>query len=170
MKAAIRDPNPVVFLENEILYGQEFEVPINDEFILPIGKAQVEREGTDITLVAYSVGVNIALEAAKELQNQHNISAEVINLRSIRPLDTETIATSVKKTNRIISVNEGWPNCGVGAEIVSIAIEHAFDYLDAPPIRISGTDVPMPYAANLEALALPKASDVFEAAKQICLT
>ena len=170
MKAAIRDPNPVVVLENEILYGQEFEVPINDEFILPIGKAQIEREGTDITLVAYSVGVNIALEAAKELQNQQNISAEVINLRSIRPLDAETIATSVKKTNRIISVNEGWPSCGVGAEIISIAIEHAFDYLDAPPIRISGTDVPMPYAANLEALALPKASDVFKAAKQICLT
>jgi len=169
LKTAIRDPNPVIFLENEILYGQSFHVPEDDNFTLPIGKACIEREGRDVTLAAYSLGVSVALEAADELAANHNLSAEVINLRSIRPIDFETISTSIKKTNRFVSVCEGWPSCGVGAELTSLAIEHVFDYLDAPPIRISAKDVPLPYAANLEALALPKATDVVSAVEKICL-
>ncbi|MBL94919.1 MAG: pyruvate dehydrogenase complex E1 component subunit beta [Magnetovibrio sp.] len=169
LKAAIRDPNPVIFLENEMLYGQSFHVPEDDNFTLPIGKACIEREGRDVTLAAYSLGVSVALEAADELAANHNLSAEVINLRSIRPIDFETISTSIQKTNRFVSVCEGWPSCGVGAELTSLAIEHVFDYLDAPPVRISAKDVPLPYAANLEALALPKATDVVSAVEKICL-
>lgn len=167
LKSAIRDPNPVVFLENEILYGQSFEVPDDEDFTVPIGKAKVERTGSDVTLVAYSIAVGIAMDAAEKLAEE-GIDAEVINLRTIRPLDTATIIESVKKTNRVVSVGEGWPTCGVGAEISSVVIEQAFDYLDAPPTRVAGVDVPMPYAANLEKLALPKAPDVVEAAKSVC--
>jgi len=167
LKSAIRDPNPVIFLENEILYGQSFELPDSDDFTLPIGKAKIERSGTDVTIVAYSIAVGIAMEAAEKLAEE-GISAEVINLRTIRPMDTATIIESVKKTNRLVSVGEGWPTCGIGSEVSSIAMEQAFDYLDAPPVRIAGTDVPMPYAANLERLALPKAPDVIEACKSVC--
>lgn len=167
LKSAIRDPNPVIFLENEILYGQSFELPDDDDFTLPIGKAKIERSGSDVTIVAYSIAVGIALEAAQKLAEE-GIDAEVINLRTIRPLDTATIIESVKKTNRLVSVGEGWPTCGIGSEISSIAMEHAFDYLDAPPARVAGTDVPMPYAANLEKLALPKAPNVIEAVKSVC--
>lgn len=167
LKSAIRDPNPVIFLENEILYGQSFDLPDTEDFILPIGKAKIERKGSDVTIVAYSIAVGIALEAAQKLAEE-GIDAEVINLRTIRPMDTATIIESVKKTNRLISVGEGWPTCGIGAEVSAVAMEQAFDYLDAPPIRVAGVDVPMPYAANLEKLALPKASHVIEAAKSVC--
>lgn len=167
LKSAIRDPNPVIFLENEILYGQSFELPDSDDFTLPIGKAKIERKGNDVTIVAYSIAVGIAMEAAQKLAEE-GIDAEVINLRTIRPMDTATIIESVKKTNRLVSVGEGWPTCGIGAEVSSVAMEQAFDYLDAPPVRIAGVDVPMPYAANLERLALPKAPDVVEACKSVC--
>jgi pyruvate dehydrogenase E1 component beta subunit len=167
LKSAIRDPNPVIFLENEILYGQSFDLPDTEDFTLPIGKAKIERKGSDVTIVAYSIAVGIALEAAQKLAEE-GIDAEVINLRTIRPMDTATIIESVKKTNRLISVGEGWPTCGIGSEVSAIAMEQAFDYLDAPPIRVAGVDVPMPYAANLEKLALPKASHVIEAAKSVC--
>lgn len=167
LKSAIRDPNPVIFLENEILYGQSFDLPDVDDFILPIGKAKIERAGTDVTIVAYSIAVGIAMEAAAKLAEE-GISAEVINLLTIRPMDTATIIQSVKKTNRLVSVGEGWPTCGIGAEVSAIAMEQAFDYLDAPPVRVAGVDVPMPYAANLEKLALPHASHVIEAAKSVC--
>ena len=167
LKSAIRDPNPVVFLENEMLYGQSFEVPDSDDFTVPIGKAKIERAGSDVTLVAYSIAVGVAMEAAAALAEE-GIDAEVINLRSIRPMDTATIIESVKKTNRIVSVGEGWPSCGIGAEVSSVVIEQAFDYLDAPPVRVAGADVPMPYAANLEKLALPKPPHVIEAAKSVC--
>ena len=167
LKSAIRDPNPVIFLENEILYGQSFELPDDDDFTLPIGKAKVERKGADVTIVAYSIAVGIAMEAAEKLAEE-GIDAEVINLRTIRPMDTATIIESVKKTNRLVSVGEGWPTCGIGSEVSSIAMEQAFDYLDAPPVRVAGVDVPMPYAANLEKLALPKAPQVIEAAKSVC--
>ncbi len=167
MKSAIRDPNPVVFLENEILYGQSFEVPDSEDFTVPIGKAKIEKPGNDVTIVAYSIAVGVALEAAAKLAEE-GIDAEVINLRTVRPIDTATIIESVKKTNRIVSVGEGWPTCGIGSEISSLVIEHAFDYLDAPPARVAGADVPMPYAANLEVLALPKAHNVVDAAKSVC--
>jgi len=167
LKAAIRDPNPVVFLENEILYGQSFDVPENDDFILPIGKAKIERPGKDVTIVAFSIMVGKALEAAEQLAKD-GIDAEVINLRSIRPLDMETIVGSVKKTNRIVTVEEGWPTAGIGSEIASQVMEQAFDYLDAPVNRVAGIDVPMPYAANLEELALPKAENIYDAAKAVC--
>jgi len=167
LKSAIRDPNPVIFLENEILYGQSFDLPDSDDFTLPIGKAKVERTGTDVTIVAYSIAVGIAMEAAEKLAEE-GISAEVVNLRTIRPMDTATIIESVKKTNRLVSVGEGWPTCGIGSEVSSVAMEQAFDYLDAPPVRVAGVDVPMPYAANLERLALPKAPDVIEACKSVC--
>jgi pyruvate dehydrogenase E1 component beta subunit len=166
LRAAIRDPNPIIFLENEILYGQSFEVPVADDFILPIGKAKVERAGTDVTLVGFSISVSLAMQAAEILAGQ-GISAEVINLRSIRPLDTETIVNSVKKTNRLVTVEEGWPFAGIGAEVVMQIVEHAFDHLDAPPVRVHGADVPMPYAANLEKLALPQADHVVDAAKRV---
>ena len=168
LKAAIRDPNPVIVLENEILYGQSFDnVPTDPDWALPIGKAKIEREGSDVTIIAYSLMVGRALEAAKKLEEE-GISAEVINLRSLRPLDTETIVKSVKKTNRIVSVEEGWPVAGMGSEIAAICMEQAFDWLDAPVVRVCGADVPMPYAANLEALTIPQADKVVEAAKSVC--
>jgi pyruvate dehydrogenase E1 component beta subunit len=167
LKAAIRDPNPIVFLENEIMYGQSFEVPDDEDFVLPIGQAKIEREGTDVTIVAFSIMVGKALKAAEQLAEQ-GISAEVINLRTIRPLDVNTIVRSVMKTNRLVTVEEGWHFSGIGAEIASVAMEHAFDYLDAPVARVTGEDVPMPYAANLEALALPQDSHIVAAAKAVC--
>ncbi|MCW8861083.1 MAG: pyruvate dehydrogenase complex E1 component subunit beta [Rhodospirillales bacterium] len=167
LKAAIRDPNPVVVLENELLYGQSFDVPESDDFVIPIGKAKIERAGADVTIVAFSIMVGVALEAAEQLAAE-GIEAEVINLRSIRPLDTETIVASVKKTNRLVTLEEGWPYAGIGSEIAAQMMENAFDYLDAPVNRVCGVDVPMPYAANLEALALPKTTHVVEAAKAVC--
>ncbi|MDF7674592.1 pyruvate dehydrogenase complex E1 component subunit beta [Acetobacteraceae bacterium ESL0709] len=165
LKAAIRDPNPVIVLENEILYGQKFEAPISEDFVLPIGKAKIEREGKDVTLVAFSIMVGVALEAA-ELLAKEGIDAEVINLRSVRPLDKETIIASVRKTNHIVSVEEGWPVAGIGAEICTIAVEEAFDWLDAPPVRVCGLDIPLPYAANLEKLALPKPEWIVDAVRK----
>ncbi|PCJ97253.1 MAG: pyruvate dehydrogenase complex E1 component subunit beta [Zetaproteobacteria bacterium] len=167
MKASIRDPNPIIFLENEMMYGQSFDVPTSEDFEIPIGRAKIERAGTDVTIVAYSIMVGKALEAATELAEQ-GIDAEVINLRTIRPLDRWTILESVKKTNRIVSVEEGWPFAGIGAEIAALCGEHAFDYLDAPVTRVCGADVPMPYAANLEDLALPKPKDIVAAVKKVC--
>lgn len=166
LRAAIRDPNPVIVLENEILYGQSFECPIADDFVLDIGKAKVEREGSDVTIVAFSIMVGMAMQAAEKLAEQ-GISAEVINLRSIRPLDTETIAASVRKTNRLVTLEEGWPFAGIGAEVAMQIMETAFDHLDAPPVRVTGVDVPMPYAANLEKLALPRLEQVVEAARSV---
>jgi pyruvate dehydrogenase E1 component beta subunit len=166
LRAAIRDPNPVIFLENEILYGHTFDCPVSNDFVLPIGKAKIEREGTDVTIVAFSIMVDVALKAAATLAEQ-GISAEVINLRTIRPLDIETIVTSVKKTSRVVSVEEGWPFAGIGAEIAMTVTEHCFDWLDAPPTRVAGLDVPMPYAANLEKLALPQPGWVVDAVKKL---
>ena len=166
LRAAIRDPNPVIFLENEILYGQSFECPTDEDFILPIGKAKVEREGTDVTLIAFSIMVGMAMQAADKLAEQ-GISAEVINLRTIRPLDIDTIIASVKKTNRVVTLEEGWPFAGIGAELAMQVIEHCFDDLDAPPVRVHGLDVPMPYAANLEKLALPRLEQVVQAARSV---
>ncbi len=167
LKAAIRDPNPIVFLENEILYAQSFEVPDDEDFVLPIGQAKIEREGTDVTIVAFSIMVGKALKAAEQLAEQ-GISAEVINLRTIRPLDVNTIVRSVMKTNRLVTCEEGWHFAGIGAEIASVIMEHAFDYLDAPVARVTGEDVPMPYAANLEVLALPQEQHIVDAAKAVC--
>ena len=167
LKAAIRDPNPVIFLENEVLYGQTFEVPKLDDFVLPIGKAKIVRPGTDVTITSFSLMMSRALEAAEALAEE-GISAEVIDLRTIRPLDKATIIKSVMKTNRLVSVEEGWPQSGIGSELAAIMMEEAFDHLDAPVIRVTGKDVPMPYAANLEKLALPQAKDVIEAAKAVC--
>jgi pyruvate dehydrogenase E1 component beta subunit len=167
LKAAIRDPNPVVFLENEMLYGHSFEVPKLEDFVLPIGRARVLREGGDVTIVAFSLMVERALEAAAALA-EAGIEAEVIDLRTLRPLDVATIVASVKKTNRLVSVEEGWPQFGLGSELSAAMMEHAFDYLDAPVHRVSGKDVPMPYAANLERLALPQVEDVVGAAKAVC--
>ncbi|MEQ8664413.1 MAG: pyruvate dehydrogenase complex E1 component subunit beta [Rhodospirillales bacterium] len=167
LKAAIRDPNPIIFLEHEILYGQSFEVPDDDDFVLPIGRAKVERAGDGVTIVAFSRMVGVALEAAAALTDD-GIEAEVVNLRTIRPMDTETILQSVAKTNRIVTVEEGWPTCGIGAEISALMMEQGFDLLDAPVARVAGIDVPMPYAANLEALALPQASHIVEAARAVC--
>ena len=167
LKAAIRDPNPVVFLEHELMYGVEFDVPEVEDFVLPIGKARIRREGTDVTLVAHSRMVKFALDAAEELAGI-GIEAEVIDLRSLRPLDTATVIESVKKTNRIVCCEEGWRFFGVGAEIAAAVVEHAFDYLDAPPLRVAQKDVPLPYAANLEKLSLPNAQDIVEAAKKVC--
>ena len=166
LRAAIRDPNPIIFLENEILYGQSFECPTDEDFILPIGKAKIEREGTDVTLVAFSIMVGMAMQAAEKLAEM-GISAEVVNLRSLRPLDTETIVNSVKKTNRLVTLEEGWPYAGIGAEVAMQIMEHAFDHLDAPPARVTGLDLPMPYAANLEKLALPRLEQVVEAARAV---
>jgi pyruvate dehydrogenase E1 component beta subunit len=167
LKAAIRDPGPVVFLENEILYGQSFEVPKLDDFVLPIGKARVAREGRDVTIVSFSRGMAYALDAAKQLAEE-GIEAEVIDLRTLRPLDLETVLASVRKTNRIVTVEEGWPVCSVASEICARVVAEAFDYLDAPPVKVTGADVPMPYAANLEKLALPSVEQVVEAAKSVC--
>src|SRR5271166_93784 len=167
LKAAIRDPNPVVFLENEILYGHSSPVPKLDEYVLPIGRARVVRPGKDVTIVAWSMGMSYALKAAEELAKQ-NIEAELIDLRTLKPMDTDTIVESVKKTGRLITVEEGWKQSGVGAEIAARVMEDAFDYLDAPVARVTGKDVPMPYAANLEKLALPSVAEVVEAAKAVC--
>jgi pyruvate dehydrogenase E1 component beta subunit len=166
LRSAIRDPNPVIVLENEILYGQTFECPTDDDFIVPIGKAKIERPGKHVTIVAFSIMVGVALKAAEALAEQ-GIEAEVINLRSLRPLDTATIIESVKKTNRLVSLEEGWPYAGIGAEVAMQVIEHAFDWLDAPPVRVHGIDVPLPYAANLEKLALPQPDWVVDAVKKI---
>jgi pyruvate dehydrogenase E1 component beta subunit len=167
LKAAIRDPNPVIFLENEILYGHSSPVPKLDDYVLPIGRARVVRAGNDVTIVAWSMGMSYALKAAEELAKD-NISAEVIDLRTLKPMDSDTIIESVKKTGRIVTVEEGWKQSGVGAEIAARVMEQAFDYLDAPVTRVTGKDVPMPYAANLEKLALPSVAEVVEAAKAVC--
>ncbi len=167
LKSAIRDPNPVVFLENEILYGQSFDVPDGADHIVPIGSANVVRPGSDVTIAAYSIMVGKALEAGEALAGE-GIDAEIIDLRTIRPLDTETLIASVEKTNRLITVEEGWPTAGVGAEISATITERAFDYLDAPVTRVSGSDVPLPYAANLETLALPQAETIADAARTLC--
>jgi pyruvate dehydrogenase E1 component beta subunit len=167
LKAAIRNPNPVIFLENEILYGHSSPVPKLDDFVLPIGKAKIARAGSDVTIVAWSMGMSYALKAAEELSHD-GIEAEVIDLRTLKPMDTETIIESVKKTGRAVTVEEGWQQSGVGAEIAARIMEHAFDYLDAPVARVSGKEVPMPYAANLEKLALPSVAEVVAAAKAVC--
>ncbi|MBN9147375.1 MULTISPECIES: pyruvate dehydrogenase complex E1 component subunit beta [unclassified Nitrobacter] len=167
LKAAIRDPNPVIFLENEILYGHTGPVPKFDDYVLPIGKARIARAGQHVTLVSWSNGMTYALKAADELAKE-GIEAEVVDLRTLRPMDTDTIVASVRKTGRAVTVEEGWQQSGVGAEIVARIMEHAFDYLDAPVMRVSGKDVPMPYAANLEKLALPSIAEVVEAAKAVC--
>jgi pyruvate dehydrogenase E1 component beta subunit len=167
LKAAIRDPNPIVFLEHEMMYGLEFDIPDVEDYVVPIGKAKVRREGTDVTLVAYSRMVGFCLKAADELAKE-GISAEVVDLRTIRPMDHETILQSVKKTNRLVTAEEGWGPMGVGAEIVARITEHGFDYLDAPPLRVHQEDVPLPYAANLEALSLPSVEKIVSAAKKVC--
>ena len=167
LKAAIQDPNPIVFLENEILYGQTFEVPKMDDWVVPIGRAKVVRPGNDVTIVSFGHGMVHALEGADALAGE-GIDAEVIDLRTLRPLDIPTIVESVKKTNRLVTVEEAWPVCSVGTEICAAITREAFDYLDAPPTQVSGADVPMPYAANLEALALPSGAQVSEAAKAVC--
>jgi pyruvate dehydrogenase E1 component beta subunit len=167
LKAAIRDPNPVMFLENEILYGHSFPVPKIADYVLPIGKARIARPGSDLTIVAWSMGMTYALKAAEELAEQ-GIEAEVIDLRTLRPLDSETVVRSVMKTGRCVTVEEGWQQNGIGAEIAARVMFDAFDYLDAPVTRVSAKDVPMPYAANLEKLALPSVAEVVEAAKAVC--
>jgi pyruvate dehydrogenase E1 component beta subunit len=167
LKAAIRDLNPVIFLENEILYGHSSPVPKLDDFVLPIGKAKIARPGNDVTIVSWSMGMNYALKAAEKLASE-GIDAEVIDLRTLKPMDTDTIVASVQKTARLVTVEEGWQQSGVGAEIAARVMERAFDYLDAPVARVSGKDVPMPYAANLEKLALPSVVEVVEAAKAVC--
>ncbi|WP_438850827.1 pyruvate dehydrogenase complex E1 component subunit beta [Brevundimonas nasdae] len=166
LKAAIRDPNPIVFLEHEMLYGTEFDVPEVDDYVLPIGKAKVRREGKDVTITAHARMVGFALQAAEKLAEE-GIEAEVIDLRTLRPLDHETIVESVKKTNRLVSAEEGWGPMGVGAEVVARVIEHTFDYLDAPPLRVHQEDVPLPYAANLEALSLPGVDKIIAGVKQV---
>ena len=167
LKSAIRNPNPVMFLENEILYGQRGAVPTDPDRTVPIGRAKVLRPGKDVTIVAFSRMCAVALEAAETLAGE-GIDAEVVDLRTLRPLDKDTIAASIRKTNRIVSVEEGWPVAGIGSEIAAIAMEDAFDWLDAPVVRVAGEDVPMPYAANLEALALPDAARVAAAARTVC--
>jgi pyruvate dehydrogenase E1 component beta subunit len=167
LKAAVRDPNPVVFLENELLYGQTFEVPEDPDYVVPLGRAAIKRAGTQVTITAFSHMVGVALAAAEELAKQ-GIEAEVIDLRTLRPLDLPTIVHSVKKTNRIVAVEEGWPYAGIGAEIIALISEYAFDWLDAPPLRVTGKDVPLPYAANLEKLALPEVPDIVAAARAVC--
>ena len=167
LKTAIRDPNPVVFLENEILYGKSFEVPRLDDFTIPFGKAKIWREGTDVTIVSFGIGMTYALEAAEQLAGD-GISAEVVDLRTLRPMDTDTVIRSVMKTNRCVTVEEGWPVCSIGSEISAVLMREAFDYLDAPVLSCTGKDVPMPYAANLERHALVTAQEVIEAAKSVC--
>ncbi|WP_230280871.1 pyruvate dehydrogenase complex E1 component subunit beta [Croceicoccus sp. Ery15] len=167
MKAAIRSPDPVVFLENELLYGKSFDVPDTDDWVLPIGKARIMREGSDVTIVSYSIGVGFALEAAEKLAGE-GIDAEVIDLRTLRPLDTETVLASLKKTNRLVVAEEGYPTCSIASEISAVCMEQGFDYLDAPVLRVSDEDVPLPYAANLEKLALIDADRIVKAAKKVC--
>lgn len=166
MKSAIRDPNPVIFLENEILYGRSFEVPVLDDFTIPLGKARIAREGTDVTIVSFGIGMTYALEAAEKLAAD-GIEAEVIDLRTIRPMDTDAIIESVKKTNRCVTVEEGWPQGSVGGYISSVLMQEAFDHLDAPVINCTGKDVPMPYAANLEKHALVTTDEVVEAVRKV---
>ena len=166
LKAAIRSDDPVVFLENELLYGQHFDVPLVDDYVLPIGKARIMREGSDVTLVSYSIGVGVALEAAEKLAAE-GIEAEVIDLRTLRPLDKQAVLTSLAKTNRLVVVEEGWPTCSISSEIMAICMEEGFDDLDAPVLRVTNVDVPLPYAANLEKMALIKADDVVKAAKAV---
>jgi pyruvate dehydrogenase E1 component beta subunit len=167
LKSAIRDPNPVIFLENELLYGESFEVPEEPDFLIPIGKAHVVRSGADVTITAFSRMVGLALKAA-DILSQENIQAEIIDLRTLRPLDRTTIIDSLKKTNRLVSIEEGWPFSGIGSEIAALVMEEAFDYLDAPVVRVAGADVPMPYAKNLETLALPQVEQILAAARQVC--
>ena len=167
LKSAIRDPDPVIFLENEVMYGQSFSCPDDENFTLPIGQANVEKEGNDVTIIAFSIMVGKSLEAAEILEDK-NINAEVINLRTLRPLDIDTIIESVKKTNRVVTCEEGFPFSGIGAEISALITEKAFDWLDAPVLRVTGKDVPMPYAANLEKLALPQVDDIVSASAQVC--
>ncbi|MEE8277021.1 MAG: pyruvate dehydrogenase complex E1 component subunit beta [Alphaproteobacteria bacterium] len=167
LKSAIRDPNPVIFLENEILYGRSFEVPSDPDFLVRIGQANIVRPGTDVTIATFSRMVELALAAAEALAGE-GIEAEIIDLRSLRPLDTATVAASVKRTNRLVTVEEGWPYAGIGAELTAAMMDAAFDWLDAPVMRVTGADVPMPYAANLERLALPQAEDIAAAAKAVC--
>ena len=166
LKAAIRSEDPVVFLENELIYGQSFDVPELDDFVLPIGKARTVREGRDVTIVSYSIGVGVALQAAETLSGE-GIEAEVIDLRTLRPLDRQAVLDSLKKTNRMVVVEEGWPQCSISAEIMAICMEEGFDDLDAPVMRVTDADVPLPYAANLEKMALIKAEDVVAAAKAV---
>ncbi|HEX8644562.1 MAG TPA: pyruvate dehydrogenase complex E1 component subunit beta [Allosphingosinicella sp.] len=167
LKAAIRSGDPVVFLENELLYGQSFDVPKLDDYVLPIGKARIARPGTDVTLVSYSIGVGVALDAAGKLAEE-GIEAEVVDLRTLRPLDTETVLASLARTNRMVCVEEGWPVCSISSELMAVAMEQGFDDLDAPVLRVTDKDVPLPYAANLEKLALIKVDDVVEAARKVC--
>ncbi|WP_164114499.1 pyruvate dehydrogenase complex E1 component subunit beta [Sphingorhabdus sp. Alg239-R122] len=167
MKAAIRTEDPVVFLENELLYGRSFDIPDLDDYVLPIGKARIMREGSDVTIVSYSIGVGLALEAADALAGE-GIDAEVIDLRTLRPLDTETVLASLKKTNRMVVAEEGWPTCSIASEIIAIAMEQGFDDLDAPVLRVTDEDVPLPYAANLEKDALLSTPQIIEAAKKVC--
>ncbi len=166
LKAAIRDPNPIIFLENEIVYGRSFEVPKIDDFVLPIGKARIVKQGADVTIVSYSIAVGLAIEAAEKLAAD-GIDAEIIDLRTLRPLDMETVLASVKKTNRLVTVEQSWPVCSIGTEVGYQVTRDAFDYLDAPPVKVTGKDVPMPYAANLEKLALPTVDDVIAAVKSV---
>jgi pyruvate dehydrogenase E1 component beta subunit len=166
LKSAIRDPNPVVFLEHELVYGESFPVPVDAEFLVPIGKARIARTGEHVTITAFSRVVKLVLQAAEELE-KIGISAEVIDLRSLRPFDAATVAASVTKTGRIVSVEEGWAFAGLGAEIAAIVLEECFDWLDAPPKRVTGKDVPLPYAANLERLALPQVEDIVAAAREV---
>ena len=167
LKSAIRDPNPVIFLENEILYGQSFEVPDTDDWLVPIGKARIVRPGADVTIAAFSIMVGKAMQAAEALAAE-GIDAEVIDLRTLRPLDSETVVASVKKTNRLVTAEEGWAFSGIGSELAALMMDLAFDWLDAPVKRVAGLDVPMPYAANLEQLALPQAENIVQAAKDVC--
>ena len=167
LKAAIRDPNPVIFLEHELMYGRSFEVPTDPDYILPLGKAAVVRQGKDVTVTAFSMMVGHALEAAEQLAKE-GIDVEVVDLRTLRPLDTDTIIRSVQKTNRIVSVEEGWPVAGMGSEVCTVVCEKAFDYLDAQPVRVTAEDVPLPYAANLEKLALPSVDKIIQALKTVC--
>ena len=167
LKAAIRDPNPIIFLENEIVYGRSFPVPKIDDYVLPIGKARVVKQGKDVTIVSYSISVGTSIEAAEKLAGE-GIDAEIIDLRTLRPLDIDTVLESVKKTNRIVTVEQAWPVCSIGSEIAARVALDAFDYLDAPPTKVTGKDVPMPYAANLEKLALPTVEDVIAAVKAVC--
>jgi len=168
LKSSILDPNPVVFLENELLYGEKFDMPSEENLLIPIGKANKIIDGSDVTVIAYSISVKLAIEAANHLSKNENINCEVIDLRTLKPLDIETLINSVKKTNRVVIVEEGWSFCGIASELISIIIEKAFDDLDAPPIRVTGKSVPMPYAANLEKLALPSVEEVVNAAKTVC--
>ena len=168
LKSAIQDPNPVVFLENEILYGQTFDVPESEEFTLPLSQTKVLKTGNDVTITAFSLMVSRALAAAEILAQEHNIQAEVLNLRTLRPLDTETVVQSVKKTNRLVSLEEGWPYAGIGSEIAAIMMEQAFDYLDAPVVRVCGLDIPLPYASNLEKMAIPQPEKVVNAVLEVC--